>query len=64
MRKRLRIFSKVNQWAGSPAYMAPEILVEEAILKSAGIEQLKAIDVCALVMNFFVTLNPDQKNLF
>ena len=44
--------------------MAPEILVEESILKSAGVEQLKAIDVWALVMTFFVILNPDQKNLF
>ena len=44
--------------------MAPEILVEESILKSAGIEQLKAIDVWALVMIFFVILNPDQKNPF
>ena len=49
---------------GSPAYMAPEILVEESILKSAEIKQLKAIDVWALVMTFFVILNPDQKNLF
>ena len=49
---------------GSPAYMAPEILVEESVLKSAGIEQLKAIDVWALVMTFFVILNPDQKNPF
>ena len=44
--------------------MAPEILVEESILKSAEIKQLKAIDVWALVMTFFVILNPDQKNLF
>ena len=44
--------------------MAPEILVEESILKSAGVEQFKAIDVWALVMTFFVILNPDQKNLF
>ena len=29
---------------GSPAYMAPEILVKESILKSAETEQLKAID--------------------
>ena len=49
---------------GSPAYMAPEILVEESILKSAGIEQLKVIDVWAFVMTFFVILNPDQKNSF
>ena len=44
--------------------MAPEILVEESILKSSGVEQLKSIDVRALVMTFFVILNPDQKNLF
>ena len=44
--------------------MAPEILVEESILKSAGVEQLKAIDVRALAMTFFAILNPDQKNPF
>ena len=44
--------------------MAAEILVEESFLKLAGIEQLKAIDVWALVMTFFVILNPDQKNPF
>ena len=44
--------------------MASEILVEESILKSAGAEQLKAIDVGALAMTFFVILNPDQKNPF
>ena len=49
---------------GSPAYMAPEILVEESILKSPGIEQLKATDVWVLVMTFFVILNPDQKTPF
>ena len=49
---------------GSPAYMAPEILVEESILKSAGIEQLKALVMWALVMTFFVILNSDQKNPF
>ena len=41
------------------AYMAPEILVQESILKSAGIEQLKSLDVWALLMTFFVILNPD-----
>ena len=48
----------------SPAYMAPEMLVAESILKSVGIEQLKTIDVWALVTTFFVILNPDQKNPF
>ena len=39
-------------------------MVEESILKSAGVEQLKAIDVGTLAMTFFVILNPDQKNPF
>ena len=43
---------------GSPAQMAPEILAKESILNSAGIEQLKAIDMWALAMTFFATLNP------
>ena len=33
---------------GNPDYMAPEILVKESVLKLAGIEQLKAIDVWGL----------------
>ena len=36
----------------SPAYMAREMLVAESILKSAGIEQLKTVDVWALVTTF------------
>ena len=36
----------------SPAYMAREMLVVESILKSAGIEQLKTVDVWALVTTF------------
>ena len=43
---------------GSPAQMAPEILAEESILNSAGIEQLKAIGMWALAMTFFAILNP------
>ena len=46
---------------GSPAYMAPEIILKEIMLKSAGIEDLKAVDVWALLMTIFVVLNPDQK---
>ena len=49
---------------GSPAYMTPKILVEESILKSAGIEQLKATGVWGLAMTFFVILIPYQKNPF
>ena len=38
---------------GSPAYMAPEILVEESILKSGVVGQFKDIHVWALFMTFF-----------
>lgn len=49
---------------GSPAFMAPEISVVEHMLKSANLEQLKAIDVWALLMTIFVSLNPDQRYPF
>ena len=40
--------------------MAPEISIEGEMLESAGIDDLKAIDVWALLMTFFVILNPGQ----
>eukprot|EP00794_Sanderia_malayensis_P019450 gene19450-21376_t len=45
---------------GSTAFMAPEISVPEIMLRSANLEQLKLIDMWALLMTMFVCLNPDQ----
>ena len=39
--------------------MAPEITVDK--LQSADISQLKSIDVWALLMTFWIILNPDQQ---
>ena len=49
---------------GSPAYMDPEMFLEESILKSEAIKQLKAANGWALVLTFFVYLNTDKKNPF
>ena len=49
---------------GSPAFMAPEISVNEFLLKSASLDQLKKIDMWALVMTLFTCMNPDQKYPF
>ena len=49
---------------GSQAFMTREILTEEKMLESACIDDLKAIDVWALLMTLFVTLNPDQRFRF
>ena len=46
---------------GSHAFMTPEIPIEEEMLESACIDDLKAIDVWALLMKFFVILNADQR---
>ena len=48
----------------SQAFMAPEISVEEEMLESACINNLKVIDVWALLMTFCVILNPDQRFSF
>ena len=46
---------------GSQAFMEPEISIEGEMLESACIDDLKAINVWALLMTFFVILNPDQR---
>ena len=48
----------------SQAFMAPEISVEEEMLESACINNLKVIDVWAFLMTFCVILNPDQRFSF
>ena len=49
---------------GTPAFMAPEILVDALKLTSVSIEQLKSIDNWTLIMTIFVILNPDQEHPF
>ena len=44
---------------GTAAFMAPEIVIEEYMLQTAGIDDLKSIDIWATVMTLFVLLNPD-----
>ena len=45
----------------SQALMEPEISIEGEMLESACIDDLKVINVWALLMTFFVILNPDQR---
>ena len=40
--------------------MAPELIIEELSIASAGIGELKTVDVWAVLMTFFTTVNPDQ----
>ena len=44
---------------GTATFMAPEIMVEEYMLQTTGIDNLKRIDIWAAVMTLFVLLNPD-----
>ena len=46
---------------GSQAFIAPEISIDREMLESACIDNLKSVDVWALLMTFFVILNPDQR---
>ena len=49
---------------GSPAFMAPETSLDQYMLETASIEQLKAIDNWTLLMTIFIVMNPDQEYPF
>ena len=49
---------------GSTAFMAPEILIQEELLEFAGIDEMKKIDIWALLMTLFLVINPDQTHPF
>ena len=49
---------------GSAAFMTPEILIQEELLEFAGIDEMKNIDIWALLMTLFLVINPDQKHPF
>ena len=45
-------------------FTAPEIMIEECMPQTAGIDDSKHIDIWGAVMTLFVLLNPDQKYPF
>ena len=49
---------------GSTAFMAPEILIQEELLEFTGIDEMKKIDIWALLMTLFLVINPDQTHPF
>ena len=49
---------------GITAFMASEIMIEECMFQTTGIEDLKRIYIWAAVMTLFVLLNPDQRYPF
>ena len=49
---------------GSLWFMAPEMIIEELSVASAGIEMLKSVDVWVVLMTFITILNPDQSYPF
>ena len=44
--------------------MAPELIIEELSIASAGIDELKTVDVWTALMTFLAILNPGQSYLF
>ena len=44
---------------GSLAFIAPGLIIEELCIASAGIDELKAVDVWSVLMTFLAILNPD-----
>ena len=44
---------------GSTAFMAPKILIQEELLEFARIDEMKKIDIWALLMTLFLIINPD-----
>ena len=49
---------------GSLAFMVPELITEELSIASAGIDELKFVDVWVVLMTFSTILNPDQSYPF
>ena len=48
----------------STAFMAPEILIQEELSEFVGIDEMKKIDIWALLMTLFLVINPDQTHPF
>ena len=49
---------------GSLAFMTPELIIKELSIASAEIDELKTVDVWAVLMTFFAILKPDQSYPF
>ena len=49
---------------GSFAFMFPELTIEESLIASARIDEIKTVDVWAVLITFFTILNPDQSYPF
>ena len=49
---------------GNLPFMAPELITGELSVASAGMDELKPVDVWAVLMTFFATLNPDESDPF
>ena len=47
-----------------PAFMAQEIIVQDLLLDPASLEELKAINVWAMLMTIVICNNPDQRYPF
>ena len=50
--------------SGSLAFMAPELITEELSIASAGNDELKTVEVWAVLMTFLTILNSDQSHPF
>ena len=48
----------------SSAFMTPELIIEELLIASARIDELKTFDVWTVLMTFFTILNLDQSYPF
>ena len=44
--------------------MAPELIIEELSIASAGIDEPKTVDIWTALITFLAILNPDQSCLF
>ena len=49
---------------GSLAFMVPELIIEELSIASAGIDELKTVEVWAVLIIFLTMLNPDPSYPF
>ena len=49
---------------GSPAFMAAETQIDSQLLATAALDDLKKIDIWALLMTIYIIINSDQSYLF
>ena len=61
------LYTQTNALSGkncTTVVIVPELIIEQLSMASAGIDELRIVDVWVISMTFFTILNPDQSYPF